>query len=64
MDSFNRSGKDIQLLDLPLPEEVNWWWTCQNSYNPRGGGRTKWDYTADQLSQAHKIGKPHQTELF
>jgi len=56
MDCLNRSGKDVQLLGLPLPEEVNWWWTCQNSYNPRSGGRTKWDYTADQL-QANKIGQ-------
>jgi len=47
------SGKDISLMELPNDEEVNWWWTVNNSYNPRG---TLYPYTHDQLSRAHKIG--------
>jgi len=53
MDFLHRSGKDVQLMGCPLADEVNWWWTCQNSYNPRA---IPWRYSHDQLSQAHKIG--------
>ena len=50
---MNLAGSDVALATAAQREEVNWWWTCCNTYNPRSPSR---HYTEAQLQRPFKIG--------
>merc|ERR1712166_126705 len=50
---MNLAGSDVALATAAQREEVNWWWTCCNTYNPRSPSR---HYTESQLQRPFKIG--------
>lgn len=57
---LNLSGQSIAMITVPSIDQVNWWWTCCNSYNPRA---TDSHYSAGDISRAHKVGAcPEITE--
>jgi len=51
--NMNLAGTDMVLLTAAKRDEVNWWWTCCNTYNPRSGER---HYTESELARPYKIG--------
>lgn len=51
--TMNLAGTDMVLLTAAKKAEVNWWWTCCNTYNPRSGDR---HYTELELASPQKIG--------
>jgi len=50
---LNLSGQSIAMINVPPVDEINWWWTCCNTYNPRD---TDSHYSSSDISRAHKVG--------
>lgn len=50
---LNLSGQSIAMINVPPVDEINWWWTCCNTYNPR---ETDSHYSSSDISRAHKVG--------
>merc|ERR1719389_265594 len=47
-------------MGIPPVDQINWWWTCCNSYNPR---HTDSHYDASDIGRPHKVGScPEITE--